>query len=659
VSTEEVVVTTDPDLSASEVAWDVEPLVDGRGDAGVEALLDAAEERAGALAPFRGRIGELAATELADLMGELAAISELLGRAGSYAGLRFSIDTTDPSRGALLARTEERATAISNELLFVELEWAALSDERVEPLLADESLRFCRHHLASARRYRPHLLSEPEERILADKATTGRSAWGRLFSELTSGIVVEVDGEALSLEEGLSRLQSPDRERRRASAEAVTGALAPGLRTRAFVFNTLLADKSVDDRLRHYRSWIASRNLDNEASDESVAALVEAVVARYDIPQRWYALKARLLGLERLSDYDRMASIADTEDTFAWSHARDLVLDAYASFSPELAAIVRRFLDEAWIDAPVRPGKRPGAFCAYTVPSHHPYVLLNWTARRRDVLTLAHELGHGVHAYLARDQGIFHQSTPLTLAETASVFGETVTFGRLLEETSDPAARLTLLAESLEGQIATVFRQIAMNRFEDAVHVERRERGELSVERFGELWAATQTEMLGPSVEVTEGYRTWWSYVPHFIATPGYVYAYAYGQLLALAVYRQYEQRGAEFVPAYLELLSRGGSDTPEALGRVVGVDLADPGFWDGGLTMSSSTRRSRPPGTPVVCSAEPLVAQMRASSSSSWSRPIDPSSSARVWNSRRSNASPSRRRASSRARSHTRSPTL
>jgi oligoendopeptidase F len=220
------------------------------------------------------------------------------------------------------------------------------------------------------------------------------------------------------------------------------------------------------------------------------------------------------------------------------------------------------------------------------VPSHHPYVLLNWTARRRDVLTLAHELGHGLHAYLARDQGVFHQSTPLTLAETASVFGETVTFGRLLAETTDPAARLALLAESLEGQIATVFRQIAMNRFEDAVHVDRRERGELSVDRFGELWASTQEDMLGPTVELTEGYRTWWSYIPHFIATPGYVYAYAYGQLLALSVYREYEERGAEFVPAYLELLARGGSEAPEALGRVVGVDLEDPAFWDGGLAI-------------------------------------------------------------------------
>ncbi len=580
--------TSDPDLTAADVAWDLEPLLavpeGGEGAAGVESLLDESERRADALGTYRGRLGELDVAELAALMRELAAISDLIGRAGSYAGLRFAVDTTDPAIGALMARTEERATAISNELLFVELEWAELPDEIVDPLLADPALEFCRHHLASARRFRPHLLSEPEERVLADKGVTGRSAWARLFSELTSTITVDIAGEEVPLEEGLSRLASPDRAVRQASADAVTAALEPGLRTRAYVFNTLLADKASDDRLRHYDGWLQSRNLDNEASDESVQALIDAVVRRYELPQRWYTLKAQVLGIDRLADYDRMASVASSEDSFGWSHAKELVHDSYASFSPELADVVQRFFDEGWIDAPVRPGKRPGAFCAYTVPDCHPYLLLNWTARRRDVLTLAHELGHGLHAYLAREQGIFHQTTPLTLAETASVFGETVTFGRLLAETTDPGARFALLAESLEGQIATVFRQTAMNRFEDAVHTERRTAGELSVDRFNELWAESQHEMLGDSVEVTDGYRTWWSYIPHFIATPGYVYAYAYGQLLALSVYREYEERGAEFVPSYLELLSKGGSASPEELGRIVGVDLADPEFWDGGL---------------------------------------------------------------------------
>jgi oligoendopeptidase F len=578
--------TTDSDLTAADVAWDLEPLVDGRGEAGVDELIDEADRVAASVAERRGTVAQLDAAGLTSVMRELASIAELVGRAASYASLRFAADTTDPGRGALLQHVEERATAINTKILFFELEWAALPDDRAAELVADERLTFCRHYLAAARRYRPHLLTEPEELVMTEKAVTGRSAWSRLFSELTSTITIDLDGGRVSLEEALSRLSSPDRSERRAAAESVTAALEPGLRTRAFVFNTLLADKAVDDRLRKYPHWLASRNLDNEASDESVRALVAAVQARYDIPQRWYALKARVLGLDRLADYDRMASMASEESEFGWREARELVLDAYGSFSSELEGAALRFFDEAWIDAPVRPGKRPGAFCAYTVPSQHPYLLLNWTGRRRDVLTLAHELGHGLHAYLARDQGVFQQTTPLTLAETASVFGETVTFGRLLEETSDPAARLALLAESMEGQIATVFRQTAMNRFEDRVHTERREVGELSVDRFGELWHETQAELLGDTVEITDGYRTWWSYIPHFIGTPGYVYAYAYGQLLALSVYRTYEERGAGFVPQYLDLLRSGGSRTPDELGRIVGVDLGDPGFWDGGLAI-------------------------------------------------------------------------
>jgi oligoendopeptidase F len=575
---------TEADRTAADVTWDIEPLVDGEAEAGVDSLLAEADTKAREIAKYRGRIAELDAADLAGLMHELAAIGDLVGRADSYAGLRFAVDTADPANGALIARAEEKSTAINNELIFVELEWAAVDDDRADALLADDQLAFCRHYLESARRYRPHLLSEPEEVILSDKSLTASSAWVRLFSELTSAITVDLDDGAVSLEQGLSLLMSPDRDVRRSAAEAVTVALEPGLRTRGFVFNTLLVDKSVDDRLRHYDSWIASRNLSNEASDESVDALVTAVQARYDIPQRWYSLKARLLGLDKIADYDRMASVASVDQEFGWTEARDLVLDAYASFSPDLATVARRFFDESWIDAPIRPGKRPGAFCAYTVPSRHPYLLLNWTSRRRDVLTLAHEMGHGLHAYLARDQGIFHQTTPLTLAETASVFGETVTFGRLLDETSDPEARLALLAESLEGQIATVFRQVAMNRFEDRVHNQRRDEGELSIDQFNEAWADTQRAMLGDSVEITDGYRTWWSYIPHFMGTPGYVYAYSYGQLLALSVYRAYEQQGDDFVSRYLEMLAAGGSRSPQDLGAIVGLDLADPAFWDGGL---------------------------------------------------------------------------
>ncbi|MBV9663511.1 MAG: M3 family oligoendopeptidase, partial [Actinobacteria bacterium] len=489
-------------------------------------------------------------------------------------------------RGALMQKVQERSTGIETQLLFFELEWAAVDDAQADVLLADERLAFCRHHLASVRRYRDHLLTEPEEKILTEKSVTGRGAWVRLFSELTSAITVELDGETVPLESGLSRLLQPDHEKRRVAAEAVTAALAPGLRTRAFLYNTLLHDKAVNDRLRGYPHWLASWNLAQQASDESVQALVQAVKARYDIPQRWYALKAGLLGLERLADYDRSAPTVDTDQSFDWDEGRELVLDSYASFSPELADLAKQFFDESWIDAPLRPGKRPGAFCSYTVASHHPYVFLNWTWKRNDVLTLAHELGHGVHGALAREQGIFHQSTPLTLAETASVFGETVVFGRLLEQADTPESRLSLLAEHVDGAIATVFRQTAMNQFEEAAHNARRSEGELSVDRFGELWAQTQTEMMGPSVQITEGYRSWWSYIPHFIGTPGYVYAYAYGQLLALSVYKQFEERGAAFVPQYLALLRAGGSDTPDRLAKIVDCDLSDPGFWDGGLVI-------------------------------------------------------------------------
>jgi oligoendopeptidase F len=603
----------DPELE--QAAWDLEPLLDGEGEAGVEGRLEEAQTRARAFAErYAGKLGGLDGAGLEAAMRELAEIYELVGRVGTYAGLRFSTDTADPANGALLQKAQERETAIETTLLFFELEWAALSEERAEELLAGGCLDFCRHHLRNVRRYREHLLSEPEEKILTEKSLTGASAWARLFEELTSAIEVELpaggddaggdasgDGaggeragsrngapatERVALDVALSRLALPDRELRRTVAEAVTAALAPGLRTRAYVLNTLLADKGVDDRLRRYPHWLAARNLANEASDESVRALIEAVRGRYELARRWYRLKAQLLGVERLADYDRMAAVTQDEVTFTYAQARELVLECYGGFSPELGELAGRFFSERRIDGPVRPAKRGGAFCASAVPSAHPYVLLNYTSRRRDVLTLAHELGHGVHFALAARQGVFHQGTPLTLAETASVFGETIVFGRLLAQDSTPASRLALLAENLEDTIATVFRQVAMNRFEELAHTARREQGELSVERIGELWAESQSELLGDSVEITEGYRSWWSYIPHFINTPGYVYAYAYGQLLALAVYERYEERGAEFVPQYLELLAAGGSRSPEELGRIVDVDLSDPGFWDAGLDL-------------------------------------------------------------------------
>jgi oligoendopeptidase F len=580
----------DPELRT--IAWDLSPLLDGdRADpeAAVDAMLADAQRRADAFAErHAGRVAELDGAGLVAAMDELGDLQDIVTRVGTFVGLHFSTNTADPARGALLQRVHEKATPIETKLLFFELEWAALDDERADELLEAEGLDFCRHHLRTARRYRPHLLSEPEEKILAEKSLTARNAWSRLFEEQTAGLEVTLEdgAEPVSLEVALSRLHSPDRDVRRAAADRVTAALAPGLRIRGYILNTLLADKMIDDRLRHYPNWLASRNLANEASDESVQALVTAVRDRYELPRRWYRLKARLLGLDRLADYDRMASVTDEDVAVPWSEARELVLDSYESFSPELGDLVRRFFDEHWIDAPVRPAKRGGAFCAYAVPSVHPFVMLNYTARRRDVLTLAHELGHGVHAALGGRQGIYHMATPLTLAETASVFGETIVFGRLLERAETPESRLSLLAESIEGSLATVFRQIAMNRFEHLAHTERRERGELSLDRINGLWVESQEELLGDAVELTEGYATWWSYVHHFVSVPGYVYAYAYGQLLALAVYGRYEEEGEALVPSYLELLAAGGSRSPEELGRIVGIDLADPGFWDRGLAL-------------------------------------------------------------------------
>jgi len=569
-----------------EATWDLEPLVDGKGPDGVDHLLNEAQTKATALAANKGHIAEFDGVRLARYMKDLAEIYDLVGRAGSYAGLAFSADMADEKRGALMQKVQERATEIETTLLFFHLEWAKLSDERVDELLAFDGLDEARHYLRSARRYRDYLLTEPEEKILSEKSVTGEAAWERLFGELTSALEIDLDGETTGIEHALSQLHNPDREVRKRAAEAVTEGLAPGLKTRAFIFNTLLHEKAVNDRLRGYRHWLQSRNLANEASDESVEALVSAVRNRYDIPQRWYALKAQMMGVDRIADFDRMASLAQDDEKIEWSDAKSIVHESYASFSDEIADIVKEFYDKSWIDAPASPGKRPGAFCSYTVPSRNPYVLLNYTSRRRDVLTLAHELGHGVHSALARHQGIFHHSTPLTVAETASVFGETVVFERLLEMEKDPASRLALLAENVEGGIATVFRQTAMNRFEHLVHTARREEGELSVERINEAWAESQVEMLGDSVEITDGYRTWWSYVPHFISTPGYVYAYSYGQLLALAVYKQYQEQGDAFVPSYIEMLAAGGSMSPEDLGKIVGCDLTDPEFWNGGLSI-------------------------------------------------------------------------
>lgn len=568
------------------LTWNISSLVDDRGPDGVRSLLEEARQGAEKLAEHKGRVAEFDAAALGRFMTEYGRVHELAGRAASYAHLWFSTDTRQAERGALLQHVQEVATEISTLLLFFELEWTKLPDAEADALLADPAVDLARHHLEVLRRFRDHLLTEPEERIMAEKSLTARSAWGRLFSELIASTEVELEGENKSLEEAVSRLTSHDREVRATSAKAITVALHDGLRTRAFIFNMLMHDKATDDRLRGYSHWLQSFNLSQEASDDAVEALVAAVRSRYDLPQRWYSLKAKVLGLDKLAYYDRSAAVTEDDADVTWEDAKQIVLDCYDSFSSELGGLVRRFFEESWIDVPPRPGKVNGAFCAPTAADHHPYVLLNYTGRRRDVLTLAHELGHGVHQFLGSVQGPFHHTTPLTVAETASVFGETIVFNRLLELEASPRARFALLASKVEDSIATVFRQVAMNGFEASVHNARRTEGELSLERFGDLWIGSQVEMLGPAVELEDDYRSWWSYIPHFIHVPGYVYAYAFGFLLAVSVYRVYEERGDGFVPSYLEMLSAGGSRSPEELARIVGCDLTDQSFWAGGLSV-------------------------------------------------------------------------
>jgi oligoendopeptidase F len=576
--------TTEQLTGAEEVEWDLSDLYTAPDDprlteevAGAEASATAFRER------YHGKVGELDAAALAEAVAEKERIESALDRALTFAYLRFHTNMADPERGAFVSHLQERATAVETQLLFFGLEWAAVEDGTAETLLADAALDHWRHVLHSLRKFRPYLLTEPEERIVTEKTVSGNAAWARLYEELLGALQVEIDGETIALEQAMARLYASDRDVRRQAAEGIGAALEPGLRTRVFVFNTILLDKSIDDRLRAYPTWITHRNLANETTDEAVQALVDAAVSRYDVPQRYYRLKARLLGLDRIEHFDRFAPVAEESAHTSWDDARRIVVDAYASFSGDAGEIVDGFFSKSWIDAPVRPNKRTGAYCATTVPGVHPYVFMNYTGDRRSVLTLAHELGHALHGVLAQPLGLYNASTPLTTAETASVFGEALTFKSLLAGEEDPRRRLDLLTGRIEDAIATTFRQISMNRFEDAVHTARRTGGELSPDQLREHWLAVQSNLFGDSVG-TDGYGNWWSYVPHFASVPGYVYAYAYGYLFSLAVFRRYEQEGAAMVEPYFELLRAGGSRPPEELARLVGLDLTDPAIWASGI---------------------------------------------------------------------------
>lgn len=600
--------TDQGEATAQGITWDLSDLYAAPDDPRLAADLDAAETVAARFeAEYRDRLadGRLDAFGLAEALAAMERVSERLIRILSFAHLLFAADTSTPAHGAFLVSCQERLTQIQRHLLFFDLEWAALPEARAEALLADPLLAHYRHHLARARRYAPYRLSEPEELILEEKANTGARAFMRLFDESLSAMrfpVARAGATAeLSEEEVLALLHDSDRATRKAAAAGLTAGLRAHGRLLTFITNTLVQDHAVECRLHRYPDVMTPRHLANETTGEAVEALLGACESGVGMVARYYRLKRRLLGLDELLDYDRYAPLPAAAATFTWAEAQEIVLAAYGRFSPRMAEIASLFFERRWIDAEVRPGKRGGAFSASTVPSVHPYVLLNFQGRPRDVQTLAHELGHGVHQYLARDRGLFAADTPLTTAETASVFGEMLSFQALKGRITDPAERLALVCSKIEDSFATVFRQAIMSRFEQALHRARAEEGELTAERIGELWMAANRTMFGDALTLSSDYACWWSYIPHFIHTPFYTYAYSFGELLVLALYERYLQVGDAFAPAYLQMLAAGGSDAPERLLAPLGVEITAPDFWHGGLAVLDR----------LVAEAEGLASEM------------------------------------------------
>lgn len=572
---------------AENIRWDLTELFSSPDDPAFERTLSEALKFAREFeAEYRGRIAQLEPSEFVAMMEELEEHYVRASKPSLYAHLLHTQDTRDHTAGRLIARSREAAAERGKHLVFFGLEVAQLTDEQCTRLFADPTAARYRHTVEQERRYREHLLSEVEERLLTEISPTGTGAWSRLFNELSAAIQVGVDGEEVPLSAALSMLREADRSIREKVSHSITAALREDLRTRTYIFNVLLQDKAIGDRLRKYPSWISTRNLANEISDEAVAALVEAVTGRYEIVARYYRVKRRLLGLDRLNEWDRYAPIEEATRRINWDEAREMVLDSYHRFSPRAGELVGKFFERPWVDAPVVEGKEGGAFCSFGTPDLHPFVMVNFTGRLNDALTLAHELGHGLHDLLSAERNhLFDQHPPLTLAETASVFGETLTFDAVMAQEKDPRVRLSLLCHQVEESFATIFRQVAMNRFEDALHNARRTEGELSPEQVGKLWQDRIQAMFGESLTLTEEHEAWWSYVGHFVNAPGYVYAYAFGNLLALSVYRRFRELGTpRFVQAYLGFLGSGGSMAPDEAVRQVGMDVTDPGFWDSGL---------------------------------------------------------------------------
>jgi oligoendopeptidase F len=572
---------------AENVRWDLSELFASPTDPEIEATLKRGLEDAQAFeADYRGRLGSLAPADFAAMMMRLEDLQDRVSRPSIYASLLHTQDTASPANGRLVARIEEAGAERGRHLVFFYLELADLTDEQVEPLYGDPGASRYRHTVEEARKFRPHNLSEVEERLLTERSPVSTSAWVRLFEELSASIKPELGGEKVGLEQALALLRHDDRATREEANKSITNALREDIRTRGYILNVVLQDKAIDDRLRKYPTWLSARNLANETSDEAVQALVEAVTARYPMVARYYRVKKRLLGLDKLHEWDRYAPVMAASRELPWGEAKQLVLGSYQRFSKRAGDLVGEFFDRPWIDAALGEHKRGGAFCLGATPRYHPFVMLNYTGKLNDALTLAHELGHGLHDRLASKQNLFDYHPPLTLAETASVFGETLTFDRIMAEESDPTIRLSMLCDQVEGAFATVFRQVSMNRFENAAHTRRRTEGELSPEDFGEIWQEVLQPMFGDSLELTEDHKPWWSYVGHFYFAPGYVYAYAYGNLLALSVYRRYQESGSEFVDRYLDFLAAGGSTRPDELVRTLGMDITDPGFWDAGLSI-------------------------------------------------------------------------
>jgi oligoendopeptidase F len=528
---------------------------------------------------------ESGGAKLAEAVRAYEALEELLGRLISYAGLLYAGDTTDPVRAKFYGDVQDKITAASVHLLFFTLELNRIDDAVLAEALKEPQLAHYGSWIEDVRREKPYQLEDRVEQLFHEKSVTGRGAFNRLFDETMAALRFNVNGEMLALEPTLNLMQEPDEAKRKAAAEALAATFAENLRLFTLVTNTLAKDKEISDRWRGFKDVADARHLSNRVEPEVVSALVESVRAAYPrISHRYYRLKAKWFGKDALDHWDRNAPLPKVPmRTIGWEEARETVLSSYAKFSPQMAEIARPFFEKNWIDAPVRPGKQPGAFAHPTVPSVHPYVLLNYQGKIRDVMTLAHELGHGVHQVLAAPQGALMSQTPLTLAETASVFGEMLTFRKLLDETKDREQKRAMLAAKAEDMINTVVRQIAFYSFERAVHLERRE-GELTADRLGELWMSVQSESLGPSVRLGTGYETFWSYIPHFIHSPFYVYAYAFGDCLVNSLYARYEEAAEGFQEKYFALLKAGGTRHHKELLAPFGLDATDPSFWTKGL---------------------------------------------------------------------------